>query len=245
MGSFKMPSYNPAASSHYSNHPIQIPPEFPKILKQYTKAAIRTQPADLLLWSASYFRCLSNGEVPPTKERLEYPPPDTNTGLTQGFLRVLHKQVGHLDVVNLTTLKAKWRGICLSLKHLEEILQSANCTTPYIKWKDFLVESAIHILQNSDENTMEEGSAGKQKLSKSKQSVKISDAMQILIDVMAERSEGVATNLTDKDLIEMLMLICKKQNMEKKKIVEIEEYFRKTGKRQSGILTFENLNSHD
>ena len=54
----KMPSYNPAASSHYSSHPIQIPPEFPKILKQYTKAAIRTQPADLLLWSASYFRYL-------------------------------------------------------------------------------------------------------------------------------------------------------------------------------------------
>ena len=116
----KMPSYNPAASSHYSSHPIQIPPEFPKILKQYTKAAIRTQPADLLLWSASYFRyysfpnscpnlstmlinrarvipftikeyiyvkfrCLSNGEVPPTKERLEYPPPETNTGLTPGM----------------------------------------------------------------------------------------------------------------------------------------------------------------
>ena len=55
----KMPSYNPAASSHYSSHPIQIPPEFPKILKQYTKAAIRTQPADLLLWSASYFRYYS------------------------------------------------------------------------------------------------------------------------------------------------------------------------------------------
>jgi hypothetical protein len=48
-----MPSFS---SSMYANHPIQIPPEFPKILKQYTKAAIRTQPADLLLWSASYFR---------------------------------------------------------------------------------------------------------------------------------------------------------------------------------------------
>ena len=34
--------------------------------------------------------------------------------------------------------------------------------------------------------------------------------MQILIEVMAERSEGVATNLPDKDFIEMLMLICKK-----------------------------------
>ncbi len=44
------------ANSAYSNHPIQIPPDFPKILKQYTKAAIRTQPRDLLLWSVSYFR---------------------------------------------------------------------------------------------------------------------------------------------------------------------------------------------
>ena len=53
-----MPSFN---SSMYANHPIQIPPEFPKILKQYTKAAIRTQPADLLLWSASYFRWQGRG----------------------------------------------------------------------------------------------------------------------------------------------------------------------------------------
>ncbi len=43
-------------TSAYSNHPIQIPPDFPKILKQYTKAAIRTQPKDLLLWSVSYFK---------------------------------------------------------------------------------------------------------------------------------------------------------------------------------------------
>ena len=41
------------------NHPIQIPSDFPGILKQYTKAAIRTQPRDLLQWSAAYFRCLA------------------------------------------------------------------------------------------------------------------------------------------------------------------------------------------
>ena len=34
--------------------------------------------------------------------------------------------------------------------------------------------------------------------------------MQIVIEVMAERSEGVATNLTDKEFIEMLKLICKR-----------------------------------
>ena len=47
-------------------------------------------------------------------------------------------------------------------------------------------------------------------MSKQKVPVKISAAMQLLIEVMAERSEGVATNLTDKDFIEMLMLICKR-----------------------------------
>lgn len=31
---------------------IRIPPELPDILKQFTKAAIRTQPADVLQWSA-------------------------------------------------------------------------------------------------------------------------------------------------------------------------------------------------
>ena len=34
-------------------------------------------------------------------------------------------------------------------------------------------------------------------------------------------------------------------NIDKKKINEAEEYFRKTGKKQSGVLTFENLNAHD
>ena len=77
-----MPAYNP---SLYPSHPIQIPEELPKILKHYTKAAIRTQPSDLLLWSASYFRCLANGEIPPVKERLEYPLPETWHGLTSGM----------------------------------------------------------------------------------------------------------------------------------------------------------------
>ena len=53
--SVEMPAFNSPAGAA-ADSPIQIPPEFPKILKQYTKAAIRTQPTDLLLWSASYFR---------------------------------------------------------------------------------------------------------------------------------------------------------------------------------------------
>ena len=122
-----MPSFTSGA---YANHPIQIPPEFPKILKQYTKAAIRTQPKDLLLWSVSYFRSLANGEAPPVKERLEYPVPPSESGLTPGLLRVLNKQMGadptSSTTVSKSTLKSKWRGVCLSIHHLEEILHSAD-----------------------------------------------------------------------------------------------------------------------
>lgn len=33
---------------------ICIPPELPELLKQFTKAAIRTQPQDLIQWAAEY-----------------------------------------------------------------------------------------------------------------------------------------------------------------------------------------------
>jgi hypothetical protein len=41
---------------YYCSEQIEIPPELPDILKQFTKAAIRTQPIDLLEWSSKYFK---------------------------------------------------------------------------------------------------------------------------------------------------------------------------------------------
>lgn len=51
----------------YCAEQIKIPSTFPYILKQYAKAAIRTQPYDLLQWTCAYFRALANSEVPPVK----------------------------------------------------------------------------------------------------------------------------------------------------------------------------------
>ena len=66
---------------------------------------------------------MANGEIPPVKERLEYPVPPSESGLTPGLLRVLNKQLGHNspDTVPKEQLKAKWRGVCLSVHHLEEV----------------------------------------------------------------------------------------------------------------------------
>jgi hypothetical protein len=77
----------------YSPQQIHIPPTFPFVLKEYAKAAIRTQPYDLLRWSAAYFRALAQGDEPPVKKRLEYPPVSSPSGLSPGYLKVLLKQV--------------------------------------------------------------------------------------------------------------------------------------------------------
>lgn len=78
----------------YSSRPISVPPRLPIILKQFCKAAIRTQPYDLLKWSNAYFKALAEGIEPPSKARLEYPLPGTVSGLTLGFIKVLLRQFG-------------------------------------------------------------------------------------------------------------------------------------------------------
>ncbi|KAK3907441.1 Ropporin-1-like protein [Frankliniella fusca] len=106
----------------FNSPQINIPPTFPFILKQYAKAAIRTQPYDLLRWSASYFRALAKGEEPPIKDRLEYPPPDTPSGLSPGYLKVLIKQLGKGGMVTTDQLVERWNGICLAKEPLLEML---------------------------------------------------------------------------------------------------------------------------
>lgn len=42
----------PPPETMYCAQQINIPPELPNILKQFTKAAIKTQPCDVLQWAA-------------------------------------------------------------------------------------------------------------------------------------------------------------------------------------------------
>ena len=44
----------PLEETIYSTSQISIPAELPDLLKQYTKAAIRTQPPDILQWYDSF-----------------------------------------------------------------------------------------------------------------------------------------------------------------------------------------------
>ncbi|XP_037612120.1 ropporin-1-like protein [Sebastes umbrosus] len=122
----------------YCSQQINIPPELPDILKQFTKAAIRTQPKDLLLWSSAYFNALSKGEILPVKDRLEMnvATQKTDTGLTPGLLKTLHKQLSHRQTCNKEELQKKWKGLCLPMEQLETLLSLGSFGSD-IDWMEF------------------------------------------------------------------------------------------------------------
>ncbi|XP_071441413.1 ropporin-1-like protein [Hetaerina americana] len=133
----------------YCAEQIFVPPTFPGILKQYTKAAIRTQPYDLLRWSAAYFRALANGERPLVKERLEYPQITTESGLSPGFLKVLIKQIGKEVSVKYCKLTEIWEGLCLDGEKLKEMLQLSGCQDEnQVDWLVFIAVAAGHLNEN-------------------------------------------------------------------------------------------------
>ncbi|CAH0712939.1 unnamed protein product, partial [Brenthis ino] len=105
----------------YSSQQIVVPPKFPYILKRYCKAAIKTQPYDLLRWSFEYFSALSQNRPPPVKLRLEYPIYKTEGGLTRGCLKVIANQLSGLKDIPLSAVRTAWQGFCLDPHELNRI----------------------------------------------------------------------------------------------------------------------------
>ncbi|XP_031439379.1 ropporin-1-like protein isoform X2 [Clupea harengus] len=123
----------PPPDTMYCAQQINIPPELPDILKQFTKAAIRTQPDDVLKWSAAYFSALSKNEPLPVKGRLETSPSTATkqTGLTPALLKVLHQQS-----LNRAELQMKWKGLSLPSDELDSLLSLGNFSD-VIDWMQF------------------------------------------------------------------------------------------------------------
>ncbi|XP_036934253.1 ropporin-1-like protein isoform X1 [Acanthopagrus latus] len=128
----------PLPDTMYCAQQINIPPQLPDILKNFTKAAIRTQPKDLLLWSAAYFRALSEGECLPVKDRLEMnvATQKTDTGLTPGLLKILNKQLSPMQTCRKEEVEKKWRGLCLPMDQFEALLSLGGFSSD-IDWMGF------------------------------------------------------------------------------------------------------------
>lgn len=158
-----------AAGPIYSAEQIRIPPELPEMLKEYTKAAIRTQPSDLLQWSAAYFQALSRNEVPPVKDRLEQPLPTLDQrlgGLTKGTLSILHKQLGGANkTVSQSVLSEKWRDAGITQSKLDELIAIGGFEGD-IEWEKMLTVACTAL-----EKTLP-------------------DALRVLCEIISPDSEG-------------------------------------------------------
>jgi len=128
----------PPPETMYCAQQINIPPELPDILKQFTKAAIRTQPPDVLAWSAAYFTALASGNPLPVKRRLE----PGATGLSPGLLDVLHQQLKDTDVCSLDLITKKWNELGLPKQQLSEIVQVGSFVEDVEFIKFFAVASS-------------------------------------------------------------------------------------------------------
>ncbi|XP_064602299.1 ropporin-1-like protein [Liolophura sinensis] len=138
-----------ADEPYYCSQQISIPPALPDILKQFTKAAIRTQPKDVLAWSAAYFRAIAKGEAPPAKERLEMPTATqkTDTGLTTGLLKVLNKQLGFKKTVPLELIQEKWEDLALPKEQFDELVRIGSFGGE-VEWLKFFTLAASALGEN-------------------------------------------------------------------------------------------------
>lgn len=152
---------------YYCSEQIKIPPELMDILKQFTKAAIRTQPKDVLAWSASYFRAMAKGEIPPVKERLEMPSATqkADTGLTPGLLRVLNKQLGPKKTVALTVIEEKWLDLALPKEQFDDLVRVGSFSGQ-VEWNRFFSLAASALGEN------------------------ITDAMKVICEILTADPEG-------------------------------------------------------
>ncbi|ELU01477.1 hypothetical protein CAPTEDRAFT_173464 [Capitella teleta] len=159
----------------YCSEQIKIPPELPDILKQFTKAAIRTQPKDVLGWSAAYFRAMANHETPPVKERLELPIATqcTDTGLTPGLLKVLNNQLGPKQKVAVSVIEKKWTDLSLPIDTFHDLVRIGNFTGT-VEWVKFFSLASSSLGEN------------------------ITDAMKMICEILTADPEGGAARISFK-----------------------------------------------
>ncbi|XP_015214175.1 ropporin-1-like [Lepisosteus oculatus] len=120
-----------------SGKQVIIPPELPDILKQFTKAAIRTQPADLLEWSSIYFTALANGQPLPVRARSDQNAAASQMDLTPELLKALHTEFGERETVHQEEVELKWNEFGLPVDLLKHIIVVGHFDEE-LEWMKFL-----------------------------------------------------------------------------------------------------------
>ncbi|XP_053514789.1 ropporin-1-like, partial [Artibeus jamaicensis] len=116
---------------------ICIPPELPELLKQFTKAALRTQPQDLIQWAADYFGALTRGDIPPVRDGSQPVASSNFAELTPELLKILHSRVAGRLIIHVNELGQMWKVLSLPPELLNSVINVGRFTEE-IEWLKFL-----------------------------------------------------------------------------------------------------------
>lgn len=206
----------PLEETIYSASQINIPAELPDLLKQFTKAAIRTQPTDILQWSAAYFTSLANGEPLPVKRRLE---PFVGNGLTIGNLEVLVQQ--HKDLADKTvsrsTIESKWGDLGLPKDQLKDILTAGNFGETF-NFDFFTGVACLHL-------------GGSQ----------ISEALKLLCQLLTEDLPGYAERVEYQRFSEIYKFLANLGGVPNAQVDLALQYLKSESEKQGGMIMPRNM----
>eukprot|EP00731_Ephydatia_muelleri_P017040 Em0010g138a len=196
----------------YCAEQIKIPSELPDILKEFTKAAIRTQPVDVLQWSTFYFEALFEGHVPPTKAHLE---PSASSerlgGISKGVLAILHKQLGHHKFVTTSLLRERWCQAGCNPAKLDELLSVGDIQGEKIEWEKLLAV-ACTALEKS-----------------------LSGALRVLCEVLSTDSEGGGSRIPLEQFSSLYnYLVIVDGGLSKEKVSAVMQFLSDEAKRYGG-----------
>jgi hypothetical protein len=186
----------------------------------FTKAAIRTQPPDVIRWSVAYFTALANGDPLPVKRKLE---PGAE-GLSVGLLDVLHQQLKGTNPCSLAFVEKKWMELGLLKKHLSEIVRVGSFSED-VEINKFLAVAAFS-------SNLSGGN--------------ITDALNIMCRILTDDAEGGQNRIT----FELFQTLYKylaelNGNVSQAKIASALEYLKADADKQGGMVMPNNFFSMD
>jgi len=226
----------PLEETMFSRAQMNVPAELPEILKQYTKAAIRTQPEKLLEWSAAYFTALKEGKPLPVKTRYEM---GAATGLTFGILNILNRQLGppRSQPVPIKELREKWQDLGLTEESLDKICTVGDFglqTATEIDMEKFVVVAASSLVECSEQD----------KNSENKRSG-LHETLNIACQLFTNDLEGGASRIKVDQFIRIFTFMSNIMSLPAQSQSDVIEYMTSKAESQGGQVMPANFQSKD
>lgn len=228
----------PVEDHIYNRAQMNVPPEFPDIIKNFTKACIRTQPSqeNMLEWSASYFKCLKEGTPLPVKTRFEA---GKSCGLTFGILNILNRQLGppREQPICVKELRERWQDLGLTEEALDNICVAGNINIQAddatIDMEKFVAISACSLVSANDSNDGNNSTS------------ELGQALNIICELYTNDLEGGASRVDLEQFIRIFEFIGNLKNVPAVNMENIVNYMTEKASRQGGLVMPSNFQSKD